>query len=328
MLHKADEELRVISYYHFVKAAIHYILSHELENGVYLADHCSQFEAYKENVLAEDYNELLQSSGCSAETIAEFAFEYNLEQHSVIVFAEKNLSAATCIEIRNLALITGKIGKTASGIIALKEKNNAQGIFDMGGCAALAPGGQNLKNEKVVNILKEAWERDDLPSDIDNSQMQLLEDGKIKNMFIFGEDPAGNALDKEKIKNWFNKASFKVVQEYFMSDTAQMADLILPATLPFETGGSFTNTQKFIQQFGKSVTGPVEHSNFEQLTALHKALGLKADYATPADVLLETAAILQKLPAKNDVKSMVYTTHDNTNKFFEHGCDYLQKRAM
>ncbi|MFW5725135.1 MAG: FAD-dependent oxidoreductase, partial [Bacteroidota bacterium] len=195
MEHKADHVLRIASAYHFVKAVNHYILSQGLENRVYLDAHCPQFEDYKINLLAEDYDALVKASGLTPESIAEFAFEYNVEQHSVIVYAEKNLSSHTCTELRNLALITGKIGKTASGLIALKEKNNAQGIFDMGACASLAPGGRPLEDENISAILKQAWTMDHLPKTPQHSPMQLLEQGKVRNMFVFGEDPVGTATD-------------------------------------------------------------------------------------------------------------------------------------
>ncbi len=328
MEHKADEILRIKSSYHFVKAAINYILSQGLENGVYLDDHCPDFEDFKINVLAQDYNELVKASGLSQEAIAEFAFEYNVEQHSVIVFSEKHLSSNTCTELRNLALITGKIGKTASGLIALKEKNNAQGIFDMGGCAALAPGGRKMEDQEVADLIKEAWQLDKLPETIANSQMQLLEEGKIKNMFIFGEDPVGTALNKSKTTGWMSKASFRVVQDYFMSETAQQADLVLPATLPFETGGSFTNTQKFIQQFGITHQGPVEHTGFEQLKNLHHQLGVKNGFETPADVMLEAAGILQKLSAQESSRQLNFTKADNPGRMFDFGCDHLSKKEI
>jgi predicted molibdopterin-dependent oxidoreductase YjgC len=71
----------------------------------------------------------------------------------------------------------------------------------------------------------------------------------FKNLFIFGEDPLGCAVDPEEVKQFLGRASFKVVQEYFLTATAEQADLVLPASLPAETGGSFTNTQKMIQHF-------------------------------------------------------------------------------
>jgi formate dehydrogenase major subunit len=326
MSHKVDNQLRVKSYYHFVKAVIHYIISNGLENGVFIKDHCSNYDSYKNSVLAEDFNALAQNSGCNAETIAAFATEYNNEQHAVLIFAEKNLSSNTCTELRNLSIITGKTGKTASGLIALKEKNNSQGLLDMGGCAALATGASQYGDSKVQAILRETWKQESLPQEIDSNQMELLEKGAIRNMFIFGEDPLGTAIDKNKVKAWLENASFVVVQDYFMSETASAAHLIMPATLPFETGGSFANTQKYIQQFGKTFEGPVAEASFGQLQALCTSLGISDEYETPADVMLEAASILHKLPAPDNNRDLNYTREDNPAKFFNSGCDHLQAK--
>jgi formate dehydrogenase major subunit len=327
MSHKADTILKVDSYYYFVKAVIRYILGEGLENAVYLNDHCEEYEDYKREVLEENLDEWVKLCGVSREAIENFAREYNKEQHAVIVFAEKHVSSNTAIELRNLSLITGKTGKTASGLIALKEKNNAQGIFDMGGCASLSPGGQSLKSEKVSKILKESWKSDELPEIIHSEQFQLLKDGKIKNMMIFGEDPVGCAKDKDLVKKMVSAADFVVVQELFLSETAQMADVVLPASLPFEAGGSFTNTQKFIQQFGQTFSGPVDQTSFDQLLALHRHAGLDAPYESPTDVMLEAATILQRMPVdkKRDLKN---TSSDNPFRFFETGADYLQNEFV
>ncbi|TVQ88043.1 MAG: hypothetical protein EA393_09705 [Bacteroidetes bacterium] len=324
MSHKADSEIKVGSYYYFIKAVIYQILKEGLENSVYLDDHIPDFEDFKEKVLSENFEQLIEKSGCSKEIIIEFAREYNKENHAVVIFAEKNLGSNACQELRNLSHITGKTGKSASGLISLKEKNNSQGIFDMGGCATLMVGGRNNNTNGVSELIKETWQIEKLPAKINSNQLGLLQEGKIRNMLIFGEDPLGTASDKEKVKQWLSNAGFLVVQEYFLSETALMADLILPASLPFETGGSFTNTQKYIQQFGKTHQGPLEKDNFVQLKALHKAFGLKDDYETPVDVMLEAASILQKLTPENHKRKLIATNEDNRLYLFENGCDFIQ----
>ncbi len=325
MEHKAGEIIRIKSYYAFVKAVTGFILREGLENRIYLDDHCPDFESYREKVLAEDQNHWIKESGCSKEVIEQFARSYNQEQHAVLVFAEKNVSANTSIELRSLALITGKTGKTASGLIALKEKNNAQGLFDMGGCAALSVGGQNINNPDVLNQLEEQWQTQ-LPYDFETNQMDLLKNGKLKNLFIFGEDPIGTTIDKEKITPKLEQASFVMVQDYFLTQTAQLATLVMPASLPFETGGSFTNTQKCIQQFAKELEGGPENNSFEQLRHLHEALDLKADYESPADVMLEAASLLQKMPSGDKVRELSHTSADNRQLLYNAGCDSLQQQ--
>jgi formate dehydrogenase major subunit len=326
MDHKVSQQIRIKSYYHFLKAVIYFILDNKLENRIFIDDHTTGFEDYRKQILQENFHDLLELSGCAAETIAHFAMEYNDEQHAVMVFAEKNLSSHTCTEIRNLSLITGKTGKTASGIIALKEKNNSQGIFDMGAGFDLAPGGKPW-TEETINTLKEIWETGDLSPASPSNPYDLLEQGSLSSIFIFGEDPVGCAINKPQAEKWLQKASFVMVQDYYLTETAQMADLVLPATLPYETGGSFTNTQKYIQQFQQETTGPVKDSAFRQLVELHNRNGLKANYETPADVMSETASILHNA-AKPEQFQIVYTVADNPVTLFDHGCDAVQAMAV
>jgi formate dehydrogenase major subunit len=325
MSHKADSELKVKSYYYFIKSVNHYILGKKLENRVFIKNHCKGFEEYKEKLLKENFDELVKKAGCTAAQIIHFADKYNEEHASVIVFAEKNISSNTCSELQNLCLITGKKGKTASGLIALKEKNNSQGLFDMGVFADLIPGGVVL-DEKSTSILSKKW-NSELSKEIHTDQIELLKKDKIKNAFIFGEDPVGCAIKGNELVESLKKIEFIMVQEFFMSETAKLATLILPATINFETGGSFSNTWKYIQQFEKSYAGKVELSSFEQLTKLHQMFEIKNGIETPADALIESASIITELNINKETEiQLSATTSDNFNKLFEHGCDYLTKR--
>ncbi|MFP4287842.1 MAG: FAD-dependent oxidoreductase [Bacteroidales bacterium] len=325
MSHKVNNQIIIQSYYHFVKAVNYFILMEGLENGVYLQDDQDSFENYKKELFSEDYETIVNKSGVEKEKIESFARKYNLEEKAVIIYADKNLPCETITELRNLAIITGKAGKTASGLMVLKEKNNSQGLSDMGGMADKAPGGTSIAEPIVQDILKETWNIEKLPDQPQNKQKDLLDKGKIRNMFIFGEDPAGASKgeDHKKVMKWFDLASFVMVQDCFVTPTAEKADLIMPASLPFETGGSFTNTQKFIQQFGKTSTSGIEFSNFEQIKEIYKICGLNAPYETPADVLLEVAPMLQKKAFENNHKTLVSTKDETRRMQFDFGCDHL-----
>ena len=162
-------------------------------------------------------------------------------------------------------MITGKLGKTANGLISLKEKNNSQGLFDMGISSKNGTGNIDLSDKKYIKKLAKKWNIESLPEQGDKCTKELLNEGLIKKFFIFGEDPIGCAMDKEKVQKWFAEAEFIMVQEYFMTETAKKANLILPATFPLETSGSFTNSQKNIQVFEKQFKGKVETENYMQL---------------------------------------------------------------
>ena len=326
MEHKADSVLKVKSYYHFIKAAIHYILSNNLENAIYINDHCSGFDGYKKDVLSESFEKLVNNAGCKEKDVVDFAEKYNKEHQSVIVFAEMHLSANACIELQNLCLITGKKGKSAAGLIALKEKNNSQGLFDMGAFENLVTGAKKIDEEKVATVLAKTWNTDNLSLKASNIKASLLK-GTLKNIFVFGEDPVGCSANGSDISDALKNSEFLVVQEFHMSETAKQADLILPASMSFETGGSYTNSWKYIQQFDKNFSGKIEKDSFEQLLAIHKALNINGEIASPADALLESASIIKSLnPNKSNSFALINTKEDNFNKLFNHGCDYLVKR--
>jgi formate dehydrogenase major subunit len=301
---KADSVLIVKSYYHFIKAVNYYLLKNDLRNALFIKDNVNDFKGYSNIVLFADYDLLLTQAGVSNDQVASFANEFNDEIKAVIVFSEKHLSSNTSKEIFNLAMITGKLGKTSSGIISLKEKNNSQGLIDMGISPALNLGG-------TLN-------------DIYNDNFP---ESEMKNLFIFGEDPVGCAINKKGILDLMNNASFKVVSDYFITETAELADLILPASLPFESGGTFTNTQKYILSFQPGMQSKLEKNTCEQLIGLISALGNKIKYKTGQDVTAALASELQKIEIKVPRKKYNFTVtdDDDNNRNYEYGCDYIVK---
>ena len=306
MSRKVDNEFNIKSYYNFVRAMNYYLVDNGLQNQMFIDSRTNAFEEYKTELLKANYADLLNNAGLSAEQLAELAKGYNNENNAVIIFAEKYINGETSFELYNLAMITGKLGKTASGLMPIKEKNNSQGIFDMGAMPCVNTGsvfGDFKPSKKVIPALK---------------------DGDFKNLFIFGEDPLGTAKDQGEVGEWFANHEFMMVQDYFMTDTAKQADLILPASFAIESAGSFTNTQRVIQQFEKQVDGPVALSSFEQLAKLNAIMGTK-EYTSVDDVFME---IITKLPKAelNPKFAFNITDGEKTKSRFNYGVDYLEKR--
>tara|TARA_Y100001954_G_scaffold238737_1_gene307989 strand:- start:1423 stop:3525 length:2103 start_codon:yes stop_codon:yes gene_type:complete len=319
--HKADEIIKVKSYFHFIKAVNYYLVANNFQNAMFLNDNCTDYETYKEALQKENFVELIEKSGVPImDHIIEFVKAFNNEMNAVIVFSEKELSPEVCTELFNLAMITGKLGKTASGLISLKEKNNSQGIFDMGIAPKIGVGTQCLQNDDFIAKMNEKW-----GTDYQKAEPQCIVDGLnrgFKNMFIFGEDPVGCAVDTKEVKAWMK--GFVVVQDYFMTETAKEADLILPASMPIETGGSFTNTQKTFQEFEAEFTSKVDELNYQQLNALLKAFGVE----TKEDLIDIRMEALSLLPTNGaDEKFAFKSTEDKASKRrFNYGCDHVNLR--
>lgn len=325
MHRKADNVLSIESYYHFAKAVNHYLLSSGLENDLFIGDHVQNKEIYKRELFGKSFDSLYKKAKpCCMDHFVEFVKTMNETDQTVIIFSEKQVSANTALELKNMAMITGKLGKTASGIICLKEKNNAQGLSDMGISSNKAVGGQEINSETIQQKMQELWNQNDLPTSCHDVQ-QLMTKGQIKNLFVFGEDPVGCAIESDKIKKLIATADFTVVQDYFMTETAKMADLILPATWPMETSGSYTNTQKRIQLFEKKMDTKVELTTGDQLIGIMNTFGVNG-IDSPSEALNEAFGLLathQEKPLQ-----LTSTDQDNHNRMFDYGCDAVNKRIQ
>lgn len=325
MEHKVDSTLHINSYYFFIKALNYYLLQKGLDNQLFIKDRCAGFESYKENLLKENFEDLYAKAGvCCKECFIKFAEDFNSQMNAIVIFSEKEISANTSYELFNLALITGKLGKTANGLIALKEKNNSQGLIDMGICCHLGVGGIPIDNTELQQKMKEKWNTTELPAKI-NGLKKLLDTAKLKNLFIFGEDPIGCAINKQEVNKWFKKSDFVMVQDYFITETAKEADLILPASFPFEQGGTFTNTQRIIQKFDKEINSGLQKDSIEQLIALQLKF-THNELKDVIDVMMEAINILPKVEDEEEIHfTFTYTNEDNPGRLFEYGCDYLTK---
>ncbi|MEI8204785.1 MAG: molybdopterin-dependent oxidoreductase, partial [Bacteroidota bacterium] len=171
--------------------------------------------------------------------------------------------------------------------------------------------------------LKATWKVNELPTMVNENQKELLDKGMLKNLFIFGEDPIGCSMDKTSANAWLGKASFVMVQDYFMTETAKQANLILPASFPIETGGSYTNTQKVLQKFDKSIPSKLEYDNCQQLFAIMDEFG-KDGMKDVVDVMMEAITLLPT-NVENTKHNFVQTSEDNANRIFDYGCDALVK---
>ncbi|KAF0129310.1 MAG: formate dehydrogenase alpha subunit [Bacteroidetes bacterium] len=320
---KVDRVISFGNYFYFIKAINYYLVKSGQQNAMFIKDRTQDWDSYTEKLLQCDYNELLTLAGTTQNVVEDFANEFNEEMNAVMVFQEKELSANASMAMHNLAMITGKLGKTANGLIALKQKNNSHGIFDMGVCHKIGVGAESILDDDLQYRMAYKWKVTDLPFTF-NSLYQLFTSGKIKNAFIFGEDPMGCSLDKEHIKQTISRIEFVVVQDLFMTETAQMADLVLPSSFVWEMGGSFTSSQRKIQMISKQLDGPLSQNSFTQLVSLLKMFDLNG-LDTPEEALNEALSLL---PKRGEFKNLhfVYKEKDNFNLQFAHGCDVLLKR--
>jgi len=326
MDHKADQIIRVKSYYYFIKAVNHYLLEKGLENALFLRDRIEGLEVYRKQMQAEDFRGMTVKAGVTEEGIREFAEAYNRELNGIILFSEKEISGNGALALMNLAMITGKLGKTANGLIVLKEKNNSQGLTDMGISGTRGVGGGSLVDKAHRKHLMETWRVDSIPGPVPDSLKTKLSKEKTNNLFIFGEDPVGCDIT-QTYAPLIRQIPFKVVQDYFFTDTALDADLVLPASFPTEIGGTFSNTQKVILEFDRVLSSRPEQDSIRQLSGIMHQFGLNK-LETREDVFAEIIRLLPQTEEEALTGKLVltYTQDDGPPRPFSFGCDSLVKR--
>ena len=288
---KVNKVHTVKSYFHFFRALNHYMLSKGLQNQLYIDAHCDGFEEYRKSLLAEDYNVLTENAGgCNAGCLENIGNQYNNDHESIFIFSLQEVESVAAVEIMNLALLTGKPGKHACGLIALREECNAQGVFDMGVHPSYNTGGVCVKNEAHSERITRKWNVDSLP--VKGACLnERLTEGSLKTVVILNEDPLGEAANPVEVEERLKKIPFLAVADHNLTDTARLADLIMPSSLAIEIDGSFTNTQRILQQFQAQKAGVSGLNTYQWLHKLLVALGVNSS-DDPSEILAEALSLL------------------------------------
>ena len=201
----------------------------------------------------------------------------------------------------NLALAAGQLGKPGSGVSPLRGQNNVQGCGDSGCLPSDFPGYQNIAAN--VGKFQEAWGNHPLPSNrgmVVTDMVEAAIEGRLKAMYVTGENPLLSEPDLHHAEQAFGKLEFLIVQDIFMHETAQLADVVLPAASFAEKDGTFTNSERRVQRVRK-VIDPVGDSrpdweiicDLAQRMSRRRGLGVEAEFefGHPSEIWDEMAAL-------------------------------------
>jgi predicted molibdopterin-dependent oxidoreductase YjgC len=158
--------------------------------------------------------------------------------------------------VANLALLTGQIGKPSTGINPLRGQNNVQGACDMGGLPNVYPGYQQVSNPEIQAKFEKAWGRK-LSNQNGLTHTEIFDaiyDGRITALYLVGENPLLTEANAKHVREALEKLDFFVVQDLFISETAQFADVIFPAASFAEKSGTFTNTERRVQRVRQAIS--------------------------------------------------------------------------
>jgi formate dehydrogenase alpha subunit len=220
--------------------------------------------------------------------------------HRVVILAGQDLLRSegayrTCMNLLDLLLLTGKLTAPGCGFAPLAEENNDQGAVEMGAVAEFLPGCREVADQESRVELSRAW-KGDLPATAGATLMDMLDRmhrGSIKAMIIVGENPAGSLPAHLGANEALRKLDLLVCQELFLSETASLAHVVLPAASAMEKAGTFTNTEGHVQAVRAAIEPAGEsRPDWEILSALAILLGAPLDYEDAKTLLKEIRSIL------------------------------------
>jgi len=197
--------------------------------------------------------------------------------------------------IANLAMLCGKVGVEGGGCNPLRGQNNVQGACDMGALFNTLPGYGALDDDDIFDKYEKLW-KVKLPRRPGKPATEVwdnINSGDIRALYIFGEDPAVADANIAHVQGALKEVDFLVVQDLFLTDTAKMADVVLPGACFAEKDGTFTSTERRVQRIRKAVNPPGEAKpDWQIFTELSRKMGYDMDYSSVEDVFKEICGLL------------------------------------
>lgn len=281
-----------------LNAMANVIISEGLYNKEFVESRTEDFEALKETVAKYTPESVEEVTGLAAETIREVARGYAKAQNASILYT-MGLTQHVCgthnvFSVANLAMLCGHIGKPNSGVNPLRGQNNVQGACDMGALPGVLTGYQPVTSDEVRAKFAKAWCVDELPAKPGFTIGEMLDGAgsKVKGMYIMGENPVLSDPDADHVVHALEKLDFLVVQDIFLTETARLADVVLPAASFAEKDGTFSNTERRVQRVRKAID-PVgdARADWEIICAVAGAMGYPMTYASLAEICDEIASL-------------------------------------
>jgi formate dehydrogenase alpha subunit len=265
----------------------------------FVSECCVNFDAFKESLNDFGLDFVEKATGVPRDTIIEAARLFATCKPATIIYAmgitQHSHGTDNVLAVANLAMLTGNVGKPSTGVNPLRGQNNVQGACDMGALPNVYTGYQRVDNPDIQKKFEIAW-RGDLNPTPGITLTEILDaayEGKIKALYIMGENPILSDADSNHTKKALKNLEFLVVQDLFLTETAQLADVVLPAVSFAEKDGTFTNTERRIQRVRK-VIEPIGESKPDWLILCllgRKMSDTNFDFENPSEIMGEVARL-------------------------------------
>ncbi|WP_416883429.1 formate dehydrogenase subunit alpha [Marivita sp.] len=286
-----------------LNAIMHVIVEEELYDRQYIEAYTENWEAEKAHLADFAPEKMADICGIDAETLRAVARDFAGGKAGMIFWGMgvsqhiHGTDNSRCLI--SLALMTGHVGRPGAGLHPLRGQNNVQGASDAGLIPMFLPDYQSVMDDGVRSAFTEVWGSGDFSNQKGLTVTEIMDavhEGHIKAMYILGENPAMSDPDVEHARDALAKLDHLVVQDIFLTETANYADVILPASAFAEKSGTVTNTNRQVQMGRPAVTPPGEaREDWAITTELARRCGMDWQYDSPADVFAEMKLNMRSL---------------------------------
>ncbi len=257
------------------------IIAQDLHNSTFIQHSTSGFDAFAESVEPYTLDHVAGLTGVPASAIAELAVAYATADTAQILWTlgitEHHTAVDNVLSLCNLALLTGHVGRWGSGLVPLRGQNNVQGGGDMGALPNKLPGFQDVDDDALRAKFEDVYgvEIPGEPGWHLTLMFEAMERGDLRALYVIGENPADSEADIAHARRLLGDLEILVVQDIFLTRTAEMADVVLPASVAWaESEGTVTSSERRVQRVRAAVTPPGEaRDDIEIIGGLARRLG-------------------------------------------------------
>jgi len=248
----------------WINGLMHIILKEGWENKEFISSRTEGYEELRKELEKYPPEKVEEITGISRNDLRQIAEVYAKAQKGSIVYCmgitQHTTGTENVLSLANLAMVTGQIGRLDTGVNPLRGQNNVQGACDMGGLPNVYTGYQAVADEAVAKKFEEAWKvpLSRKPGLTIMEMFQAIEEGKMKALYIMGENPMVSDPDLHHVQKVLSKLELLVVQDIFMTETAKLAHVVFPGVSFAEKEGTFSATDRRVQRVRKAVEPPGE----------------------------------------------------------------------
>lgn len=279
-----------------LNSLLHAILDEGLEDREFIAGRTENLEAVRQHVAAYAPETTAEMTGIAPDLVRAAARLYCSTRKGMILYGlgvtEHRNGTQGVMGLANIALASGNVGRPHAGICPLRGQNNVQGSCDMGALPYVLPGYQDVADVTARERLSQIWGAE-LPASPGLTEPEMYEaarEGRFKGMYLIGYDPLHTQADVNNVRAAYAEMEMVVVQDIFLTKSAEIAHVVFPAACFYEKDGSFTNAERRIRRIRKAVEPPeLALPDWEITCRLAAAMGYPMAYGGPARIMEEIA---------------------------------------